>query len=161
MRLEPWTIRHATPADLAAVLHVHREHRGRDPVDPTPVEHSTWARMMAASDLTVYLVESGRAALATATVMLMPNLTYGCAPTAFIEAVVVVPAHRRRGIATAMMEHVLDDLRTAGADKVQLLSHKRHAVDGAHDLYLGLGFAPEAEGFRLYLRDSSTASTAG
>jgi hypothetical protein len=35
---------------------------------------------------------------------------------------------------------------------VQLLSHKRHAVDGAHGLYLGLGFDAEAEGFRLYLR---------
>ncbi|MGH9259298.1 MAG: hypothetical protein ACRD08_05255 [Acidimicrobiales bacterium] len=35
--------------------------------------------------------------------------------------------------------------------KVQLLSHKRHADDGAHAFYRSLGFASEAEGFRIYL----------
>ena len=32
-------------------------------------------------------------------------------------------------------------------------SHTRHASDGAHRLYTSLGFDPEAEGFRLYLKD--------
>jgi hypothetical protein len=35
-----------------------------------------------------------------------------------------------------------------------VLTHKRHAIDGAHDLYRALGFKAEAEGFRLYLRDA-------
>ena len=83
--------------------------------------------------------------------MQMPNVTYGCAPTLFIEAVVIRPAHRRRGLATAMLQRILDDARAAGCNKVQLLSHKRHATDGAHRLYADLGFEPEAEGFRLYL----------
>ena len=38
--------------------------------------------------------------------------------------------------------------------KIQLLSHKRHAHDGAHRLYRSLGFEPEAEGFRLYLGEA-------
>jgi GNAT superfamily N-acetyltransferase len=62
--------------------------------------------------------------------MLMPHVTYDCQPTAFIEAVVVRYARRRRGVATLL-----------------LLSHKRHSNDGAHHLYQALGFAPEAEGF--------------
>lgn len=37
------------------------------------------------------------------------------------------------------------------------LSHKRHAADGAHRLYTSLGFEPEAEGFRLYLREVPAA----
>ncbi len=49
---------------------------------------------------------------------------------------------------------VLADARAAGCNKVQLLSHKRHALDGAHRLYTGLGFEPEAEGFRLYLQEA-------
>jgi GNAT superfamily N-acetyltransferase len=85
--------------------------------------------------------------------MQMPNITYDCAPTVFVEAVVVVPTHRRRGIATMIMQVVLDDARAAGCNKVQVLSHKRHAADGAHVLYESLGFEPEAEGFRLYLRE--------
>jgi GNAT superfamily N-acetyltransferase len=109
--------------------------------------------MMRTADLTVYLAHLGAAAVGTATVMVMPNVTYDCAPTVFIEAVVVVPEHRRKGVATAILERILDDSRAAGCNKVQLLSHKRHAVDGAHALYVAAGFTAEAEGFRCYLEE--------
>lgn len=102
--------------------------------------------------LSIYVVEHDGAPVATASTMLMPNLTYACAPTAFIEAVVVVPSHRRRGIASALLDQVLVDIADAGGHKVQLLSHKRHAEDGAHELYRNSGFESEAEGFRRYLR---------
>jgi len=108
--------------------------------------------------LTSYVATLDAEVVATATVVLMPNLTYQCAPTAFIEAVVVDHRHRRRGIATALVSRVLDDARAAGCNKVQLLSHKRHADDGAHDLYRTLGFEPEAEGFRRYLLDRPRAA---
>lgn len=108
--------------------------------------------MMTTPDLTVYVAEIGGEVVGTATVMVMPNVTYECAPTAFVEAVVVVANHRRQGVATEMMRRVLADARVAGCNKVQLLSHKRHATDGAHRLYTRLGFEPEAEGFRLFLR---------
>jgi len=57
-----------------------------------------------------------------------------------------------------MMNRILDDARNAGCDKVQLLSHKRHADDGAHHLYRRLGFVVEAEGFRMYLRQPTPRS---
>jgi GNAT superfamily N-acetyltransferase len=106
---------------------------------------------MRTTDMTVYLAEMDGEPVGTATLMTMPNITYGCAPTAFIEAVVVVPDRRRMGIATATLRQVLADARSTGCNKVQLLSHKRHASDGAFSLYTTLGFEPEAEGFRLYL----------
>lgn len=106
---------------------------------------------MRTPDLTVYLAEVGGEIVGTASAMVMPNVTYECAPTLFVEAVVVSPSHRRRGIATAIMRRVLADARAVGCNKVQLLSHKRHATDGAHQLYTSLGFEPEAEGFRIYL----------
>jgi hypothetical protein len=74
----------------------------------------------------------------------------------FVEAVVVDAGQRRRGIATAMLERILADVRSCGCNKVQLLSHKRHAADGAHRRYARLGFEPEAEGFRLYLTSWET-----
>ena len=107
--------------------------------------------MMTTVDLTVYIAERHGEPTGTATMMLLPNITYDCAPTAFIEAVVVVPAQRRRGIARSMIDVALEDARRAGCDKIQLLSHKRHSGDGAHDLYTSLGFHAEAEGFRRYL----------
>lgn len=50
-----------------------------------------------------------------------------------------------------MMERLLQDARAASCRKVQLLTHKRHAEDGAHTFYRSLGFKAEAEGFRTYL----------
>jgi len=153
-----FAIRPADPDDLLDVLRVLAE-GGSDQGAPdegaldgaTVRETETWARMTATEGLTVYLAEVDGEAVGTATLLLMPNLTYDCAPTAFIEAVVVVAARRREGIATAVIRRILADAQAAGCNKVQLLSHKRHATDGAHRLYMSLGFTPEAEGFRLYL----------
>lgn len=147
-------VRTAGPDDLPSVLAVHarRAPGGEPPRSASESEERVWQRMTRSQDLTVYLAESGGEPVGTATVMVMPNVTYDCAPTAFVEAVVVVAEQRRRGMASGIMRRVLDDLSAAGCDKVQLLSHKRHAEDGAHSLYTSLGFVPEAEGFRLYLR---------
>jgi len=136
-----------------AVLAVHAR---RDPGDDPPLsatdqQRRTWDEMTRRDGLVAYVALIDAEPVGTATVVLMPNLTYQCAPTAFIEAVVVDHRYRRRGIATAMLTEVLNDARAAGCNKIQLLSHKRHADDGAHDLYTGLGFEPEAEGFRRYL----------
>jgi GNAT superfamily N-acetyltransferase len=81
----------------------------------------------------------------------MPHLTYDSRPTAFVEPLVVAQAHRRRGVGRLLMHRLVDDARRARVHKVQILSHKRHADDGAHDFYRSLGFSAEAEGFRLYL----------
>jgi GNAT superfamily N-acetyltransferase len=155
MRPEPaeLRVRHAGSGDLERVLAVHAAHAPgrREPGPPTPAERATWERMVATADLTVYLTELGDEPVGTATMLTMPNLNYP-GPTAFIEAVVVVPVHRRRGIATALLRSMLDDAGRLGCDKVQLLSHKRHAHDGAHALYEKVGFTAEAEGFRRYLR---------
>ena len=153
------TVRIARPDDLLRVLGVYaeRDPGGRMPDRASKLEQTTWNQMTGTPGLAVYLAELDGAAVGTATLLMMPNLTYSCAPTAFIEAVVVGVNHRRRGIATAIMRRLLDDARNAGCNKVQLLSHKRHSTDGAHRLYTGLGFEPEAEGFRLYLRDVPAA----
>lgn len=153
-------IRTAGPGDLLAVLTIHDqlESDGESLRSATDLQQQTWARMMQRSDdLTVYLAEVNGKPVGTATQLFMPHVTYDCAPTAFIEAVVVDPEYRRRGIASAMMRQLLSDARTAGCNKVQLLSHKRHATDGAHRLYTSLGFEPEAEGFRLYLQQVPAA----
>lgn len=142
------SVRPAVLEDLPALLEVYEEGRA---TEPTELERETWRGMLVTDHLRVYCAEVGDQLVGTATLLAMPNLTYECQPTAFIEAVVVRRPWRRRGIATAMLERVLEDARIAGCNKVQLLSHKRHADDGAHELYENLGFEAEAEGFRRYL----------
>ncbi|MCU1489950.1 MAG: family N-acetyltransferase [Acidimicrobiaceae bacterium] len=149
----PVSVRVATDGDLSAVLSVYaRSAVGSEPrPSASERERSTWDRMLEREGLALYLAEEQGRPVGTATLVTIPNLTYDCAPSAVIEAVVVVHDRRRKGIATAIMKRVLEDARAAGCNKVQLLSHKRHASDGAHRLYTSLGFEAEAEGFRLYL----------
>ena len=113
--------------------------------------------MLSLPGLTVYLAEMDGEVVGTASAMLFPNVTYDCQPTGIIEAVVVARPVQRRGVVTSLLRRLLEDMRSAGCNKVQLLSHKRHAGDGAHRLYTSLGFEPEAEGFRLYLGSTPDA----
>jgi GNAT superfamily N-acetyltransferase len=124
-------------------------------------QRATWRRMLATEGLTVYVAELGADVVGTVSALVMPNLGYGCRPSAFVEAMVVAEAHRRRGIGRMLVESVLRDLRDASCDKIQLLTHKRHADDGAHDFYRALGFEPEAEGFRRYLVSRAPSDTPG
>lgn len=147
-------VRAAGRGDLLAILGVYAQ-RDSDvqlPDAASDREAQVWQRMMSTPDLTVYVAEIEGVAVGTATLLMMPNLTYS-GPTAFVEAVVVAVGHRRKRIATSMLRHVLREASLAGCNKVQLLSHRRHATDGAHRLYTALGFEPEAEGFRIYLKD--------
>lgn len=132
-------------------VHGRRDSADSPPLRASRIEVDTWMHMLAVPGLTVYLAELDGDTVGTASAMLFPNITYDCRPTAIIEAVVVAHPYRRRGVATSLLRRLLRDLRSAGCNKVQLLSHKRHSDDGAHRLYTSLGFEPEAEGFRLYL----------
>lgn len=159
----PCTVRPAGPEDLVAVLAVHARRdpqggRGGLPSAASRRQQEVWERMMRSPDVTVYCAEADGRVVGTATLTTLPNVAYAdCSPSAVIEAVVVAHDHRRRGVATEIMRRALADARAAGCDKVQVVSHKRHATDGGHGLYAGLGFVPEAEGFRLYLRRSPAA----
>jgi hypothetical protein len=96
------TARIAGPENLAAALQVHSGSGNSVPGYPSELRSRTWVRMMAADDLAVYLAQVDSRPVGTAT--MMTNLTVGCAPTAFSEAVVVDAAYRRQGVATKIME---------------------------------------------------------
>ncbi len=146
-----YAVRKALAGDLLAVVRLYERAPDLAADRLSNRQRAMWDRMMATDDLTVYLAETHQQAVGTASLLVMPHITYECRPTAFIEAMVVAQAHRRRGVGHMLLKRLLDDARAASCRKVQLLSHKRHVGDGAHDFYRSLGFAAEAEGFRLYL----------
>ena len=155
----PCDVRLASRSDLDLVLAVYSDDDTdlESPAAASGVQEATWLQMMHTRGLNVYVAEVDGQIVGTATLLLMPNLTYKCAPTGFVEAVIVTRSRRRRGIGTSLVLRLLEDAASAGCNKIQLLSHKRHRTDGAHDLYTSLGFEPEAEGFRLYLREVPSA----
>jgi ribosomal protein S18 acetylase RimI-like enzyme len=74
-------------------------------------------------------------------------------PWAIIENVIVAADAQRRGVATAMLEHLIEIAERAGCYKVQLHSGKQRT--DAHLLYRRLRFAAVAEGFKRYF-DNTT-----
>lgn len=161
-----YRVRRAVAADLPNVLQVLGQneavvpkHPPLAPPPPSERQRTTWEHVTRTDGLVIYLAVNVRGddeagqdePVGTAAMLLMPHLTYDCRPSAFIEAVVVAYAHRRRGLGRLLVQRALDDAHAASCRKVQLLSHKRHTDDGAHHLYRSLGFIPEAQGFRLYL----------
>ncbi len=149
-----YSVRKSCHDDLLAVVRLYERSSELEDGRLSERQRATWDRMMATDALTVYVAEKDGEVVGTCCLLVMPNLTYDCHPTAFVEAVVVAGAHRRRGVARMMLVHLLHDARGMSCRKVQLLSHKRHAEDGGHALYRSSGFESEAEGFRLYLQDN-------
>jgi GNAT superfamily N-acetyltransferase len=162
-------VRVAVPEDLDAVVGLHHRHERPDeppPDGPTDRQLAAWEQMMATAGLTVYVavMEVGRDGadghvVGNTCMTVVPGLINDCRPTAFVEPMLVAAPRRRLGIGRMMVERLLADARALGVHKVQLLSHKRHADDGAHAFYRSLGFVAEAEGFRLY--PSGRAQRAG
>lgn len=151
-------VRSATEDDLLGLLQLFsRSDEGLRPAvtSASPRETSTWETMLQTENLTTYVAELDGTIVGTALFLIMPNLGYECRPSGFIEAMVVAASHRRHGIARQIISQVLTDARAAGCHKIQLLTHKRHATDGAHSFYRSMGFDAEAEGFRLYIDNDS------
>jgi hypothetical protein len=100
-----FTVRTALPGDLLPVLGVHalRDADGRRPTGDSEIEIRTWAHMLEVPGLCVYLAEMDGDAVGTASSMIFPNITYACAPTAIIEAVVVAHSCRRQGVAMSLL----------------------------------------------------------
>ena len=146
-----YDIRVAEPHDLLFVARLIERRPDLSTGHLTETQRGTWARMMRTDGLTLYLAWRADDAIGTTALLVMPHITYSCRPTAFLESMYVREQHRRRGVARMMVERLLEDARKAGCYKVQLLTHKRHADDGAHAFYRSMGFDAEAEGFRLYL----------
>jgi GNAT superfamily N-acetyltransferase len=146
-----YDIRAAEPNDLLSVARLIERRPELSTCDLTEAQREAWSRMMGREGLTVYVAWSADDAIGTTALLVMPHITYSCRPTAFLESMYVREEHRRQGVARMMVERVLEDAREAGCYKVQLLTHKRHADDGAHAFYRSMGFDAEAEGFRRYL----------
>jgi GNAT superfamily N-acetyltransferase len=139
-------IRPAEVHDLQAVrrvlTHLH------DPPTELTWSTTTWSQILADPNRTVLLgLDLGEHAVATADLLIVPNLTHAGAPWGIIENLVVDRAWRGRGVGRALMHHAIGLAQTAGCHKLQLAS-SMHRTD-AHRFYEALGFEREAVGFRL------------
>lgn len=87
--------------------------------------------------------------VATAALVVVPNLSHGGRPYAIVEDVVVDASVRGRGYGEALIRHVIGLAREAGCYKLSLTSNR--ARTDAHRFYERLGLAQSHFGFRMDL----------
>ena len=140
-------IRPAGPDDLADILALYHDLNPEDVRATAEQREQTFQIMLDQPGLTILLGFLAGEAVATLTLVIVPNLTRGCASYAMIENVVTLSSRRGRGIGKRMMENAIDRCWDAGCFKVMLLSGAQN--HNAHRFYETLGFKTTKTGFEM------------
>jgi ribosomal-protein-alanine N-acetyltransferase len=138
------TVRPATTDDVLAIAALERENLGDDAWSAALVEEGVAGNLPTIRYL-VAEVEGEVAGHAVASVV---------ADIAELQRIAVDRAHRRTGLATALLDAVVGTAREGGADR--LLLEVREDNAGALAFYAARGFV-EVDRRRRYYRDGATA----
>lgn len=129
--------------DLDALLRLYLQlDPGNAGTDPEAARHA-WLQARASGLVTYLVAEVEGTVVASCFYALIPNLTNGCRPMAFVENVVTDEAFRGRGLASALLRETVARARAAGCYKVFLQSSSRRT--GAHRVYAAAGFDGDAK----------------
>ena len=137
-------IRPAAPADVDAIAGLEWENLGRDAWSRALVEEGVVGELPTVR----YLVATdGDEVVGHAVVSVVADVSE-------LQRIAVNAAHRRAGLATSLLEEVVDLARIEGADR--LLLEVREDNAGAIAFYAARGFV-EIDRRRRYYRDGGTA----
>ena len=137
-------IRPAAPADVDAIAGLEWENLGRDAWSRALVEEGVAGELPTVR----YLVATdGDEVVGHAVVSVVADVSE-------LQRIAVNAAHRRAGLATSLLEEVVDLARIEGADR--LLLEVREDNAGAIAFYAARGFV-EIDRRRRYYRDGGTA----
>jgi ribosomal protein S18 acetylase RimI-like enzyme len=145
------SIRKAEAKDMEVVraLYTHLLSED-DPAPETGVLQKTWERFISNPAMTCFLVEVGAQPVGTLCMIIVPNLTRGGRPYAFIENVVVHTEFQKRGIGRKMIEYAMHVAREAQCYKIMLLTGVDNKNQG---FYERLGFSRDLKvGFELRIK---------
>jgi ribosomal protein S18 acetylase RimI-like enzyme len=145
------SIRKAEVEDMEAVRSLYPHLLSEDDPAPEPsVLQKIWEKFISNPAMTCFLVEVESQPVGTVCMIIVPNLTRGGRPYAFIENVVVHSEFQKRGIGRKMMEHAIRVAREAECYKIFLLTGVDNENQG---FYEHLGFRRDLKvGFELRMR---------
>ncbi|WP_425516279.1 N-acetyltransferase family protein [Rhizobium ruizarguesonis] len=140
-------IRPAVRGDLPALLALYRQLNPTDPVLDEASAEGRFSAILAQPGMTVFIGVAGNVAIATVTLVVVPNLTRSGASYALIENVVTHADHRKRGYARAVIGHAVADAWSAGCYKVMLLTGSKNPA--ILRLYENCGFVQDKTGYQI------------
>ncbi|MEV6110183.1 GNAT family N-acetyltransferase [Streptomyces sp. NPDC051940] len=135
--------REAGPEDFDAVMRLYRQLQPADPVLRDGSDADVYARILAAPELRLFVLESDGAVVATTYLNVIPNLSRSAAPYAVIENVVVEQSLRGTGLGKRIMAGTLRAAWDAGCYKAMLMTGSRRA--STHAFYRACGFSADAK----------------
>jgi len=132
-------VRNACNADLSAILELYQQLSPLVPVADAAQAPAVWQDLLARPGVTVLIADHDGQASATCTLVIVPNLTRGGRPYAFVENVVTRCGLRGRGYGRAVLDAALSRAWNAGCYKAMLLSGRKEE-SGVPAFYERLGF---------------------
>lgn len=116
-------VREAEEYDLPALLFLYAQlHQLPLEEKPTPEIKALWQRMLQDENQHVLVAEDGGVVVSSCVLVVVPNLTHGQRPYAFVENVVTHSAHRGRGYASAVLQHARGIAKQENCYKIMLLT---------------------------------------
>ncbi|AYM62998.1 GNAT family N-acetyltransferase [Agrobacterium fabrum] len=141
------SLRAAGPGDLPGLLELYQVLNPSDPELTTQDAGAVFAAMLAQPGLTVFVATENGKPVATATLLIVPNLTRAARPYAFIENVVTLEARRGRGYGRTVVRHAIERAFGANCYKVMLLTGRHDPA--VHAFYESCGFVQNKTGFQI------------
>ena len=140
-------IRSAEADDLAGILALYHDLNPEDHEASSRLREQTFTRMLAHPGLTILLALLDGKAVATITVIVVPNLTRGCAPYAILENVATLSSCRGKGVGRRLLVEAIDHCWKSNCFKIMLMSGSNNLK--AHRFYENHGFKTTKTGFEL------------
>ena len=140
------TLRPVREDELALLADILAE---LDDETPQPVEQirATLQAVRAYPNYDCYFAEADGQIIGTLSLIIFPVFSHGLASDAIVEAVVIRPAHRGKGLGRSMMQAAMQIAADKGAYKLALSSNLRRL--DAHRFYDGMGFARHGVSFAV------------
>ncbi|WP_026330767.1 GNAT family N-acetyltransferase [Agrobacterium sp. 10MFCol1.1] len=147
MSSETMSLRKAGPDDLPKLLELYQALNPSDPQLTTQEASTVFVAMLGQPGLTVFFAMEDQEPVATATLLVIPNLTRAARPYAFIENVVTLESRRGRGYGRAVVRHAIETAFAANCYKVMLLTGRQRPE--VHAFYESCGFIQNKTGFQI------------
>lgn len=148
VRMSDIRIREASEADVSRILQLYRDAEiGTDQAFTAQEARAQLALFKRYPNFRVFVVESDGDIAGTYELLIMDNLAKRGKRSGIVEDVAVAPQHQGSGVGRAMMQHAMQECRTAGCYKLVLSSNLKRA--DAHAFYDALGFERHGYSFRV------------
>ena len=131
-------IREIQQSELDGLLRLYTQLHGNAIPEDTEALRTLWQRIGNDPDHHIIVAVEDDHIVSSCVCVIIPNLTHGQQPYAFIENVITDEAYRGRGLATACLDYAREIARRENCYKMMLLTGSRE--ESTHRFYQRAGY---------------------